>query len=190
MSQAARQTQHPISEIFTKRWSPRAFEPKTLPESELLRLFEAARWAPSAYNLQPWRFVYAHRDTPEFDALLATLVPFNQDWAKNASVLAYVVSVKHFEAAKPIADHSFSTGAAWMALALQANQQGLITHGMGGFDADAAAKAINLPENMKIEAALAIGYHGAIEYAPEALRGAETPSGRNEIDSFAFNGKF
>jgi nitroreductase len=190
MSQTPRIAEHKIADIFTARWSPRAFEAKPIAESELMRLFEAARWAPSASNLQPWRYVYALRETPAFDALVATLVPFNQDWAKHASALVFLASVTTLDGVQPVAYHSFDAGASWMALALQAHDQGLITHGMAGVDFAKAAEVLNLPETFKLEAAIAVGYHGDPETLPAHLKEREAPSDRQALSTMVFKDRF
>ena len=128
MPASNRTAEHPIDEQFTQRWSPRAFTDETIDKATLLSFFEAARWAPSAYNAQPWRFLYALRGTPEFDRYLSLLVEFNQGWAKHAAALVVIVSKSTFAAPgtteeKPAPTHAFDTGAAWGHLALQAHQR-------------------------------------------------------------------
>jgi nitroreductase len=191
-----RSADHPIETLFLDRWSPRAFTGEGISESELRTFFEAARWAPSAYNSQPWRFVYARRDNAYFDKLLGLLVPFNQSWAKTASALVFVVSAKTFVApgkteATPSYSHSFDAGAAWAALALQATASGWYTHAMAGFDHEAAYAALNIPAaEYRIEAAVAIGKRAPKEQLPEALQARETPSPRKPVSEFVFEGGF
>ncbi|MBP6738082.1 MAG: nitroreductase family protein, partial [Rhodobacteraceae bacterium] len=132
---------HPVDPQFLGRWSPRAFTAETMGEETLLTLLEAARWAPSAVNVQPWRFAWGLRGDSGFEAIANTLVPFN-GWAKQAAALVVVASKTtrtasdRSEAANP--SHAFDAGAAWMSLALQAHLAGWAAHGMGGFDAVAA----------------------------------------------------
>jgi nitroreductase len=124
---SARSADHPILPLILDRWSPRAFDPRPVDEATLMTVFEAARWAPSSLNYQPWRFVYAHNGDAEWDTFLGALVPFNQSWASKASVLIYVISDMILEshgARNPSHSHSFDAGAAWMALALQAHSNG------------------------------------------------------------------
>lgn len=190
-----RTADHAIESQFLTRWSPRAFDPKPLPEAELMRLFEAARWAPSCMNSQPWRFVYALRDTADWELFLGLLNPGNQAWAQNASALVFAGSFTLMgfpgqPATMPSPSHSFDTGAAWASLALQAQAQGLITHGMAGFDRDRAQAELGFPDTVRLEAAIAIGYPGRKEDLSEALQARETPSGRNPVSAFAFAGRY
>lgn len=185
-----RQSDHPIHPQFLERWSPRAFSETGVTEAEVLTVLEAARWAPSASNLQPWRFVYALKGTPEFDAFVATLVPFNQAWARNAGALIIAASVKTFDGERPAAWHSFDTGAATAYLALQAHHLGLAAHGMGGFDADAAAEVLGLPDTLKVEAVIALGRPGTADSLPEGYREREVPSTRQPLSEMVFKGRY
>lgn len=186
-----RKATYPIDEQFTKRWSPRAMAGEELSDSELLSLFEAARWAPSSYNNQPWRFMYAKRGTKEWDDFFGLMVEFNQSWTKNASALVVVLSKKTFDFnGKPAQTHSFDTGAAWMSLALQATKQGLITHGMQGFDYDKAKNVLNVPEDYNVEAMIAIGKQADKKLLPKELQEKEEPSDRKPLAEIAWEGKF
>lgn len=188
-----REAAYPILPMFLDRWSPRAFARKPIGEETLKTVVEAARWAPSSMNYQPWRFVYALNGDTHWQAFLAALVPGNQLWAANASALIFVVSDTILEAygkRGPSHSHSFDSGAAWMAMALQAHSMGLITHGMTGVDFDAAAKAVNLPEDFRVEAAIALGYQGDATDLPEPLRAREVPSDRRPISKTLFAGAF
>jgi nitroreductase len=186
---------HPIDPLFLQRWSPRGFTDEEIPEPVLHQLFEAARWAPSASNLQPWRFVYARRGGPGWDAILSTLVPFNQGWAHRAAALVVVASKRTTEPApggepKPSHSHSFDAGAAWASLALQAASIGWVAHGMTGFDMARAQELLAIPEDYRVEAAIAIGRHGNVERLPESLQARETPSTRHPLSRFVFEGRF
>ena len=190
-----RHADHPIDAIFLERWSPRAFTGEAMPHETLLTLLEAARWAPSSYNSQPWRFIYAHRDTPEFDRLLNLLVPFNQSWAKNASVLTILVSPSTMlppGAEKPVPSHSHShdAGAAWAYLALQATKSGWQAHGMVGFDIDRAFAELNVPPGFRVEQAIAIGRAGDKSILPEQLAAREAPNDRLPLDQIIVHGGF
>ncbi|MBP6029998.1 MAG: nitroreductase family protein [Sphingobium sp.] len=179
-----RTADHIILPQFLERWSPRAYDPRPIDEETLKTVLEAARWAPSAFNYQPWRFACALRGDGYWKAYLDALIPFNQAWAANASALIYIVSDTIMEAygeRKPSHSHSFDSGAAWMAMALQAHSMGLITHGMSGIDFDKAAKAINLPEGFSIEAAVALGYPGDKAILPKELQEREVPSDRKPL---------
>jgi len=194
MSQA-RNTEHSIHPLFTDRWSPRAFTGETISEAALLPLLEAARWAPSAYNAQPWRFIYARRDTPAWTPIFDTLIEFNQGWAQRAAALIVVVSAKETifrgkEAAEPNPTHSFDTGAAWASLAFQATLSGWSAHGMAGFKADALRQAVGLPEGFSIEAVVAVGKRGDKGVLPEGLQAGETPNGRLPLAKIVSEGRF
>jgi nitroreductase len=189
-----RTADHDIDPIFLHRWSPRAFTGEAMPQPVLMSLFEAARWAPSALNLQPWRFVYAHRDTPEWAPLFDCLMEMNQAWVANASVLAFAISDRWWrrEGSEPRENrsHSFDTGAAWAYLALQAHHLGWAAHGMGGFHVDKAYAATGASEaDYRIEAAIAIGRATDASVLPEAYRAREVPSGREPVERFVFEGR-
>jgi nitroreductase len=187
-----RRADHPIDPLFLERWSPRAFDGSALPEADLLTIFEAARWAPSAFNGQPWRFVYAHRGDAEWERFLGLLIPWNQQWAKSASVLVFILSdrlvtrggdeVSH--------SHSFDAGAAWASVALQATRLGYFAHAMSGVEFDRAQAELAVPDRFRIEAAVAIGRAGDPADLPEKMRARETPSGRKPLSDFLFRGGF
>ena len=185
-----RQSEYPIQPQFLDRWSPRAFSDRPVTETDVLTVLEAARWAPSASNLQPWRFIYAIKGEPEFDTLLSLLVPFNEGWARHAGALIFVASIQAFDAERPLPTPSFDTGAAWMSLALQAHSMGLMTHGMAGVEYDKAPLILNLPPNVKLEAALALGYQGDVATLVDYLQPREAPSDRQPLSAMAFKGKF
>jgi len=190
---APRLADHPIDPAFLERWSPRAFDGSGLSEEALLTLLEAARWAPSAYNAQPWRFVYGLRGTPPWEALLTTLLAFNLAWAQNASALVYVLSDTLFtppgkNEPGPATTASFDAGAAWGLLALQATKLGLHAHAMAGFDHGRAAQVLGSGGRYKIEAAIAIGRIGDPASLPEGLRAREFPSPRQPLSEIAFKG--
>ncbi len=189
-----RSTDHPIDKAFIERWSPRAFSGVAVTQAQLLTLLEAARWAPSAYNSQPWRFVYGLKGTPAFETLLGLLNEFNRGWAKTAGALVFVISKSTFAAPgsteeKPSYSASFDTGAAWGALAHQATLLGLHTHGMVGIEFGAIPAALGIPDGYRIEAAIAIGSIGDKASLPEPLQQRETPSPRKPLSEIAFEGK-
>jgi nitroreductase len=191
----SRSSDYPIEAFFLERWSPRAFTGEPIPDADLNTIFEAARWAPSSYNSQPWRFLYARRDTPDFERFLGLLIEFNQSWAKNAAVLVIVLSKKTFtppgkSEAAPTHSHSFDAGAAWGYLALQASRSGYAAHGMTGFDIPRAAVELNVPDDYRVEAAVAIGRIGDKSILPEPLRAREQPNGRDLQSAFVFEGGF
>lgn len=189
-----RQPDHPIDTQFVGRWSPRSFSDRPVAEAEVLSLLEAARWAPSASNNQPARFVWALRGDPAFPAMVDTLLPFNRDWAGKAAALVVVasrdVAVGKDGSLGPNRWAAFDTGAAWMSLALQAEAMGLRAHAMGGFDRAALAAAIHLPEAHTLHAVVAIGHQGPVEALPEPLRPREVPSQRRPLEESALRGQF
>jgi nitroreductase len=186
----ARTPDYPISQQFVDRWSPRAFADRAVTEEQVLTVLEAARWAPSASNLQPWRFIYGVRGEAEFDTLLSLLVPFNEGWAKHAGALVFIASVTTFDGSRQNGTHSFDAGSAFMSLSLQAHGMGLVAHGMAGIDYEKAPLVLHLPDNLKINAAVAIGYQGDPATLPESLQGRETPSQRLPLAEIAFKGRF
>lgn len=191
----SRTADHAIDPLFLERWSPRAFTDEIISEAELNSLLEAARWAPSSYNSQPWRFVYARRGTAHWDRLLGLLNEFNASWAKNSAALLVIVSketmaVPGQENEIPSHSHSFDAGAAWANLALQATRLGWQAHGMVGFDHQRALTELKVPAGYRVEAAIAIGKPGDKGQLPEFLQARETPSPRNPISATAFEGVF
>lgn len=195
MPSESRSASPAIEPLFLDRWSPRAFDGSTLSQADLDLLFEAARWAPSAFNYQPWRFLFAHRDTPLWDEFLGFLLPFNQSWVRNASVLVFILSDQSMDKGdgsepRPNHSHSFDAGAAWATLALQATRMGLHSHGMTGVDFDAARETLGVPDRFRVEAAVAIGRQADKGILPEALQAREAPSDRKPLDQFRFEGRF
>jgi len=192
----SRTADHPIDPLFLERWSPRAFDGSDISDADLLAMFEAARWAPSAFNSQPWRFLYAKRGDANWETFLSLLIPWNQGWAHSASVLAYIVSdslpFTDRETGAPASSHthSFDTGAAWVSLALQATRMGYHAHGMSGIQYDLARAELGLPDRYRLEAACVIGRIGDPAQLDEKLRGREHPSDRRKLETFAFAGRF
>ena len=185
-----RTTEYDIDDIFLQRSSPRAMSGENISKEELMTLFEAARWAPSSRNIQPWRFVYAFRDTPAFEKLFSFLGEFNQIWCKNASVVIVTISKNTQDDGTPSPTHSFDTGSAWENFALQGAKMGLVVHGMAGFDYEKAKNELNIPDDYSVEMMIVVGKLGNIEDLPEKLQEREKPSDRKNIDKFAFEGNF
>jgi nitroreductase len=191
----SRKADFPIDPLFLERWSPRAFTGEEISEADLHTLLEAARWAPSSYNSQPWRFLYARRNTAHWDKFLGLLNPFNQSWAKNASAILILVSNSVMlppgaEKSVPSHSHSLDAGAAWAYFALQAARSGWQAHGMVGFDIPRAFAELDVPEGYRVEAAIAVGRLGDKSILPEALQARETPNARNPLATIAFEGGF
>jgi nitroreductase len=191
---SARQPDHPVASQFPNRWSPRAFSEAALSVAEVLSVLEAARWAPSSTNHQPWRFVWALRGEPAHAAILAALAASNQVWAAKAAALIVVASkgttVNRDGVEVPNAWAPFDAGAAWMSLALQARAMGLVTHAMGGFDAAGLGAAVALPQNHTLHAVVALGHQGKVDALPEALRQREAQNQRRPLAETAFRGRF
>ena len=189
-----RQSDHPIDQDILARWSPRAFDGSALDAETLHAVIEAARWAPSAANGQPWYFVYGHRGTEAFQTIYDTLDEGNRRWADKASVLVVIISQTHRKNAageeRPAYTHAFDTGTAWGYLALQAIHAGYHAHGMGGIDRDKAKEVLGIPDGFRVEAAVAIGKIAPKETLPEDLLKREVPSGRKTVAEFVSEGRF
>ncbi len=189
--QTHRKPGYPINPIIHNRWSPRAMTGEEMSDAELMPLFEAARWAPSSYNGQPWRFLYAKRNTPNWDLFYNLMVDVNKQWTKNASVLLVVISHKVFEKNnKPSVTHSYDTGSAWMSLALEGSSRGYVVHGMQGFDYEKARKDLQIPDEYQVEAMAAIGKRAPKESLPPEIQEKEFPSDRKPLNTIIFEGKF
>jgi nitroreductase len=187
-------TAHPkVEKLIVERWSPRAFDGGEIPQEDLDVIFEAAGWAPSAYNVQPWTFLYARRGDAHWDIFMAQLVEFNQGWAKDASALVYIVSDKYMRSADGNSDnhsHSFDAGSAWMLAALQAQALGYHTHGMTGIKFGEAEAALGIPADHRLEAAFVIGTAAGKERLPDFLQEREAPSNRKPVSEIAKAGPF
>ena len=159
--------------------------------AELLQLFEAARWAPSSGNSQPWRFLFARRDTAEWPLFFELLTDGNKVWCERAAALIVFVSRTTLErTGQPSVTHSYSTGAAWQNLALQGWLKGLVVHGMEGFDYVRARSTLQVPDEFSVEAMAAVGRPAPIDVLPERLQQRETPSRRRALAESVFEGRF
>jgi nitroreductase len=185
---------HPkVEKLIVDRWSPRAFDGSDMPQEDLEVIFEAAGWAPSAYNVQPWTFLYAKRGDANWDLLLSQLIDFNQSWAKDASMLVYIVSDTLMRSEKGNSEnhsHSFDAGAAWVLAAIQAQAMGYHTHGMTGIKFGEAEAALGIPADHRLEAAFVIGKAAGKEILPDFLQEREVPSNRKPVSQIAKPGKF
>jgi nitroreductase len=183
-----RSTEKDIDPLFLNRWSPRALE-RDMDSEDLMVLFEAARWAPSSYNNQHWRFLYATHQDEEWETFLDLLGEFNRNWAETGYALVVMVSKKTFDHnGEEARTHSFDTGAAWENLALEAARKDLVAHGMQGFDYENAAEKLDVPEEFEVEAMVAVGSKGDEKSLPEDMQ--VEPNGRKNLDEIVFNGKF
>ncbi len=186
-------TTAPLLEAIAHRWSPRAFLDKAVPADVLKTLFEAARWAASCFNEQPWRYCVALKaDAEGFEKLLSILAPKNQEWAKGAPVLLLSMGRKTFTHNNAVNRHGLhDTGAASATLAIQAASMGLQLHQMAGFDADKARLVLKIPAEFEPAAAGALGYPGPASTLPETFQKGElAPRPRKPLGEILFNAAF
>jgi nitroreductase len=188
----AAQTQEPVQELIGKRWSARAFSGREVTPEQVASLLEAARWAPSAYNEQPWRFIVASKSDPEtYEKLLGSLLELNQLWARNAPVLILILAKKTFtHNGTPNLYAVHDAGMAAANLALQATALGLNVHFMAGFNHATARDAFQIPSDYEFGAAIAVGYAGDPETLPEKFRLAEVaPRTRKPLAELIYAGQ-
>jgi nitroreductase len=185
-----RKADHPIDAIFLDRWSPRAMSDGEIPDKELMSLFEAARWAPSSNNNQPWRILYARRNTQHWPLFFNALTDSNKIWAGKSSALLLIISKNTFDNGQPSRTHSYDAGAAWENLALQGSLKGFVVHGMQGFDYDLARSSLGIPEGFTLEAMAAIGMPGNKEDLPDHLKERESPNNRRKLSETVYEGPF
>lgn len=192
-----RKPDHPVDPIFLKRWSARSFTGETMPEEDLLTMFEAARWAHSSSNRQPWRFSYAIRGDANFQQYVQFLDEGNQQWAHRAAAVVIVMSAKFTtptdgSAPRPIGTHSLDTGCALQSFTLQAAMMNYIAHPMAGIEKERIAAGLGVDqERYKIECGIAIGRLGPPEQLSEKHRAQEEKrSQRRPLGETAFRGVF
>lgn len=183
-----RKPDYPIDPLFVNRWSPRSFLEKPVPEHILMKLFEAARWAPSAFNHQPWRFIVLQSEEDR-ENIYPCISTNNLAWCKKAPVLVMIISDTTRNDSFNYS-HAFDTGAAWAQFALAASLEGLVTHPMTGFDFDQARKILNIPETFALQALVAVGYQGPAEALPEHLQEREKPNDRRPVEQSVYFGSF
>ncbi len=189
--QKTRKPTYEINPLFVNRWSSRSFESYEIKDKELFALFEAARWAPSSFNNQPWRFIYAKRGSAHWDSLFELLDDYNKQWCSDASALMVVIAKKTFDHNnEPMPTNQFDTGSAWENLALQAVTQGLATHAMAGFDHKKARKNLGVPDEYDVMAMVVVGKRGSKERLPPSLKEREIPNGRKPLSEIVMEGKF
>ena len=186
-------SEHAVHALIQNRWSPRAFSDKPISHATLRSLFEAARWAPSSNNEQPWAFIVATQDQPEeFASLLSTLVEFNQSWAKHAPMIGMAVSEMEFARnQRPNRNAFYDTGAAMSQLTTEATARELFVHQMAGFDPHKAIEVLHIPKGWEPIAAFTIGYAGDHNILPESLRERELAArSRKPLSEFVMSGKW
>jgi len=191
----ARESRYPkLQKMFLDRWSPRSFLSDPISAEDASTLFEAARWSPSCFNDQPWLFLYARNENADdHNRFAGALLEGNRVWAANAPLLGFVFARKAFaHNGKPNAWGEFDSGAAWMALCLQARSMGFWCHGMGGIDRDKAHDATGVPKetHKKVICGIAVGRKGAPSELPDNLREREKPSDRRALGEIAMEGRF
>jgi nitroreductase len=184
---------HPVHELITRRWSPYAFADRAVSDADLRSLFEAARWAASSYNEQPWRYIAATKANAEaFDLLLSCLVEPNREWAKAAPVLALgCISSNFVHNGKPNAAAEHDLGLASATLTFEATARGLDVHQMIGILPDRAREVYHIPEPFRALTGLAIGYAAAPDTLPEKLRARDlAPRTRRPLPEFVFGAEW
>ena len=173
-----RNAEYPVDPLFIERWSSRSFADKPVSSEILHTVLEAARWAPSSNNLQPWRFVLAQTEE-EHHLFRQFILPGNRLWTDKAPVLVLIASDKRRDESGEInGAHKFDAGTAWGFLSIQAYLLGLSTRAIGGFDRVKASEVLGLPEYIEPQAVVALGYQAAIDQLDEKFRDKEKPSGR------------
>lgn len=182
----------PLHPLIAERWSPRALDPsRTITDGQLVAILEAARWAPSFSNRQPWRFLVGRRDDETFNGIHRVLFENNQVWTGNASALILACAITHAPDGTAMPHSPYELGLAVAQLTLQAQDEGLVAHQMGGFDADKASIAFAIPDHVRPYSVIAVGYLTEASTLPEHLRQRET--GRRErrrVREFAFSKRY
>jgi nitroreductase len=184
-------TDYPVHPLIASRWSPRAYDTKPVENEKLQRIFEAARWAASSSNLQPWYFLVGFKGDTVYQRIFDTLVVFNQHWAVNAPVLVLAVAKTTNARGDQNRSYAYDLGQAVTTLSLQATYEGIYTHQMGGFDAQAAANAFEIPEEYKVLVAFTLGYHtDAGMLQPNLYKLETSPRTRRSVAESVFTGSF
>ncbi len=186
-------SKYPINDMIRQRWSPLAFSNRLVEQELLCSVLEAARWAASSYNEQPWSFIIATKDNEaEFERLLSCLAEGNQEWARNAPVLMLSVARLHFERNGVENRHAFhDVGAAAATLAIQAAALGLFIHQMAGFNVEKTRELFSIPAGYEPVAAIALGYQGDAQTLSERLQQREVaPRNRKVLAKFVFTGSW
>jgi len=186
----ARRAAHATDSIFIDRWSPRAMSGQAISEAVIMVLFEAARWAPSASNVQPWRMLYALRDSSHWPLFLGLLNEANRRWAHQGGALVLLISKITLDDGRVSSTHLFDTGAAWENFALQGSLRNLVVHGMQGFDYDRARSKLSIPADFQVDAMAVVGKPGDVQQLPENLRAREQPNERRPIAETVRAGAF
>lgn len=184
---------YPVNQLISQRWSPRAFSSKAIPQSDVMSLFEACRWAASSMNEQPWRFIYAQKSNPEaWDNLLSLANEWNRSWSKTADLLILTIAKMQYDHKNYPNEHAlYDLGLGLGNLSTQATSLGIFLHHMGGFDPERAIELYSIPEGYKPVSLIAAGYPGSIESIPEEIAKTEYEAQtRIPTEEFAFEGFF
>ncbi|HWL09787.1 MAG TPA: nitroreductase family protein [Planctomicrobium sp.] len=188
---APRQADHEIDDVILNRWCSRAMTGDSVPELLLFKLFEAARWAPSSFNNQGWRFLYTQRERNDWPDFLNLLTEWNRSWCERAGALIIVLSMKTFSHdGTPNPTHSLDTGMAVQNLLLQATHLGVVVHPLAGFDHELARETLKIPDDVHIECMIAVGIAGKHELLPSKLLAREVRSRRKPISEIVRSGKY
>lgn len=177
----ARKPKFAVHPLILNRWSPRSYSDEQVTDEQLYTVLEAASWAPSSNNLQPWRF-YVARDKAEREQFQRFILPGNRLWIDNAPVMVLIASVSVKENGDPNGTHAFDTGAAWATLALQARLLGLSTRAIGGFDRAEARSILQVPDDIVLHAVIALGHRGGLDTLYDKFRDKELPNGRRPLE--------
>ncbi len=185
-------TNHPLHPLLEKRWSPRAFSNKKVEKVKLQRLFEAARWSPSANNEQPWCFIVGEAGDDTFDKIFETLVEFNQLWVKTAPLVVLAIGkIDSNKSGQENLWYKYDVGQSVAHLTFQATHEGLWAHQIGGFDMEKTRKLFDIPEGYEAISAIAIGYIGDYKVLHPNLQKPELADReRKNMDTFIFSNKF
>lgn len=180
-------TQYPVVDVIINRWSPRSFKDQPIAHESLMTLFEAAQWAPSSMNEQPWRYLYAHRGTPEFEAMHDCLLSGNQPWTRNAAVLILSLVEKTFERNGQSNRHAMhDVGMANAMLFTQATTMNIYGHMMGGYDPEKTVALFGLSDKQEVACYIALGYRDEADQLEEPFKTRElTPRSRKPLDTAA-----
>jgi nitroreductase len=185
------QVEHPVLDVIRSRWSPAIYSPQPVEPEKLLRILEAARWAPSSNNAQPWSFLVARKEEPEeFARMLSCLVPGNVAWAQHVPVLMISVAKLQFDNGNANRHALHDTGIATGFLMLQSAALGILAHGMAGFDPAKARGVYGIPDSHEAVAAIGLGYPGDPQGAPEDLRKRNQRRPRRTLQQFVFAGRW
>ena len=183
---------YPFNGLIENRWSTRAFKPVKVEQEKINSILEAATWAPSAFNEQPWRFIVGKKGSDTYNKIFETLVEWNQKWAINADVLVLNIAKRNFtHNNKPNATYEYDLGQAVAFMALEVVNQGLFGHQMTGLDPKKAAELLNIDDDFKVVSVIAIGYYGDSEKLPEDMVSSEKDArSRKSFDSLVFEKSF